>query len=409
MRNKPDHEILDEQIARFRRKGLKVLSFAEPLESRFEQDTAADRAHRLWLEGLIAILFLTGSLIADYLMVRDPAWKLIISRTMMVTPIALLVNLIMRVRPSRKLREGSVAIGITLICYVNLYVQGNKSAATTTYGLICVLITVLFADVVMRLRFPYAAVATLAMSIGALRFLVPASGLPPAEKTVAASLLAVGVGVTALASYSLELQERLGYLLQIRSELQELRLLDLNLRLSRLSFEDQLTGLPNRRAFAEKLQELWLEGQRLNTSLSAIIIDVDHFKVLNDRYGHLHGDKVLQGIGESLLNGIRGERDFAARFGGEEFVVLLPNTEVGPAMQRAEELRASVQALVAYDTDRSQLRPSHMVTISCGVSTCIPSAEISRDELLTYADRALYHAKANGRNRVDFLPMFTYQ
>jgi len=399
---KPDCDVINRSIEKLRNKRFQSLRFSQPLEAQFEQDTAKERCYRLWLEGLLAIIFLNGCLLFDYVMVKDVRWESIVLRTMLVTPLALLVNLLMRLNPRRALREGSVAAGTTLICFINLYVEGNTTASTTTYGLICVLITVLFVDVVMRIRLRYAAISTGVMTVGGLCFLADATGLENPEKIVAASLLAIGVAITMTASYSLEREERLGYLMHLRSEVQGRTLEALNSELQQLSNVDKLTGLPNRRAFEERFENLWAEGERLRTCLSAIIFDVDHFKRLNDRHGHLYGDEVLQHIAGLLVQGLQGHGDFTARFGGEEFVVLLPDTELEKALLLAERVRSLVEVSGKSVTGEPFGNTVLWATVSCGVAMCVPGVGMYRDDLLEAADRALYDAKARGRNRVSF-------
>lgn len=398
----PSREIVDEEIDRLRQSKFRRLRFSDPLENRFERDTAKDRSYRLWIEGLLAIIFLNGCLLVDYILVKDSQWESIVLRTIVVTPLALCVNLLMRLNPRRWIREGSVAAGTTIICFINLYIEGNVTAAATTYGLICVLITVLFVDVVMRIRLPYAVGATAIMSAGGLWFLVQATGLRGPEKIVAASLLAIGVAITMTASYSLEREERLGYLMYLRSEVHGQSLEAWNSELQQLSTVDKLTGLPNRRAFEERFEKLWSEGEGSKMPLSAIIFDVDHFKRLNDRHGHLYGDEMLQHIAGLLLQGLRGHGDFTARFGGEEFVVLLPNTELENALLLAEQVRALVEVSGRPVTGEPFGQVVLWATISCGVSMCVPGLGMYRDDLLKAADRALYEAKASGRNRVSY-------
>ncbi len=396
----PSREIINGAIDKLRRKRFQGLTFPKALEGEFEGTTAKERSYRLWLEGLLAILFLNGCLLLDYVLVENARWESIVLRTMLVTPLALLVNLLMRLNPRRWMREGSVAAGTTLICFINLYVEGNETASTTTYGLMCVLITVLFVDVVMRIRLPYAGAATAVMSVGGLWFLVRATGLETSEKIVAASLLAIGVAITMTAGYSLEREERLGYLMYLCSEVQGEELAARNSELQQLSTVDQMTGLPNRRAFEERFERLWEEGIEAKTPLSALIFDVDRFKALNDIHGHLCGDQMLQHIASLLLQGLRDQANFTARFGGEEFVGLLPNTELEDALELAERIRGLVESSGKPLAEDPFGNPVMWATISCGVSTCVPEAGMYRDDLLKAADQALYKAKASGRNRV---------
>ena len=127
------------------------------------------------------------------------------------------------------------------------------------------------------------------------------------------------------------------------------------------------------------------------------MIDIDHFKAFNDRYGHLQGDACLRQIAHSLVATVRRAGDIVARYGGEEFAVVLPGTTQVGAVRVAEQLRAGVEAL-RLPNDASATAP--IVTISLGVTTMTPQAGINPQTLVAGADRALYSAKRRGRNRV---------
>jgi len=159
--------------------------------------------------------------------------------------------------------------------------------------------------------------------------------------------------------------------------------------------EDKLTGLYNRRHFEERAQEEWLRAHRYYHPLSLVFGDIDHFKKVNDRYGHAYGDKVLKEVSQTLLQHCRNN-DLIARYGGEEFTVLLLETRLEDACVVAERLRAAVKALTFT-------HPSgpFQVTMSFGVA-CVSSEEPqSLTALLEGADKALYMAKHKVRNRVE--------
>jgi len=159
--------------------------------------------------------------------------------------------------------------------------------------------------------------------------------------------------------------------------------------------EDKLTGLSNRRHFEERAQEECLRAHRYNHPLSLLFGDIDHFKAVNDRYGHAYGDLVLKEVAQTLLQHCRNN-DLIARHGGEEFTVLLIETLIEDGLPVAERLRAAVKAL----TFSHPSGPFH-VTISFGI-TCMESEQSqSLAELLEEADKALYTAKRNGRDRVE--------
>jgi diguanylate cyclase (GGDEF)-like protein len=157
---------------------------------------------------------------------------------------------------------------------------------------------------------------------------------------------------------------------------------------------DALTQLCNRRHFSEIIDKEISRAQRRQRPLTLCIIDVDLFKPINDRYGHIAGDSVLRQLGEIMRHHVRGD-DIAARIGGEEFAVLLPETDVEAATTFADRLRLAVAA-AAFQLGNDELQG---MTVSIGVSA-LASGREDRSSLMAAADAALYRAKAQGRNRV---------
>ncbi len=160
-----------------------------------------------------------------------------------------------------------------------------------------------------------------------------------------------------------------------------------------LAQKDELTGLNNRRAFFEQGHLIFEQSKRFGRPISVIMMDIDHFKMINDNYGHSIGDMVLQAVAELLQRLVR-EIDIVARMGGEEFAFALPETGLEDAANLAERLRSEVEKLVVIN-DGHQIK----ITASFGVVTCKNSDE-SIEALLTNSDDALYVAKKNGRNQI---------
>jgi diguanylate cyclase (GGDEF)-like protein len=160
---------------------------------------------------------------------------------------------------------------------------------------------------------------------------------------------------------------------------------------------DELTGLANRRRFMEVLTLERKRAERFESPLGLVLVDLDDFKLVNDRFGHQTGDEVLRGLSEVFRASLR-DVDIAARLGGEEFAVLLPETDEIGAAGVAERLRAGLAALDLEDPEGGRFS----VTASFGVAV-YPQAR-SSDELLTLGDAALYRAKAEGKNRVVLAP-----
>jgi len=173
---------------------------------------------------------------------------------------------------------------------------------------------------------------------------------------------------------------------------------DANRELTRLSSVDGLTGISNRRRFDDTLAKEWRRAARGGTPVSLLLVDVDYFKQFNDNYGHQVGDECLKAVARTLQGRLRRPADLVARFGGEEFVALLPQTEVSGAVAVGEELRRSIEVL-GITHNHSAVSP--FVTISIGIASAVPGRDSKGPEgLIEAADRALYSAKRQGRNRV---------
>jgi diguanylate cyclase (GGDEF)-like protein len=173
-------------------------------------------------------------------------------------------------------------------------------------------------------------------------------------------------------------------------------------QLSEAVLREPLTGLYNRRHFRERFSAELAASSRHNRALSLLLVDIDHFKRVNDEHGHVYGDKVLQMVAGILANLVRTE-DVVARYGGEEFVVLAREADINGATVLAERLRAGVErARCLADGKELSVTVSIGVTISIGAVQA--SVEMTQEELLKAADEALYTAKQQGRNRVVALP-----
>lgn len=168
--------------------------------------------------------------------------------------------------------------------------------------------------------------------------------------------------------------------------------------LERMSREDPMTGLANRRFFNERMDDEWGRAQRSGEPISLIFIDIDHFKAYNDYYGHLKGDDTLVAVAHTLQKILSRSTDVASRYGGEEFVVLLPNTPIAGARAVAERILASVDEL---NIEHRKSKTEKFVTVSVGVSTyAITDEEITIAQFIHQADEAVYKAKAAGRHRI---------
>jgi diguanylate cyclase (GGDEF)-like protein len=172
------------------------------------------------------------------------------------------------------------------------------------------------------------------------------------------------------------------------------KLLEVNRSLELLALEDALTGLANRRQFDLFMVAEMGRAKRSQTGLALLMIDVDHFKLFNDHYGHLAGDECLRHISVIIKDNIKRPGDLAARYGGEEFAVVLPGTDYVGAFLVAEKIRRAVQGAEMKHSESAV----GVVTVSLGVCAYDPASQAVVDDLIGAADKALYVAKASGRN-----------
>ncbi|MCH9670090.1 MAG: GGDEF domain-containing protein [Gammaproteobacteria bacterium] len=158
---------------------------------------------------------------------------------------------------------------------------------------------------------------------------------------------------------------------------------------------DPLTGVANRAVFQRSLNELIAEAQQGGTDIGLLMVDIDHFKAINDNHGHLVGDRVIRFLAKLMTERVKG-RDIVSRYGGEEFTILLPDTDIAGAVTVAENIRDAMEKSRLVRSGSKE--PIGQVTISIGAATYRVDEEA--DEFLDRADQALYHSKQNGRNRV---------
>jgi len=378
----------ESEVANALDRGFPWMYFPARLEHLFECETQHARSRHL--VG-IGILWIALGVIYAIVVPLGPASKHALGvdtvRVGVVTPILIAVTFTIwwGVRPF--IREllmmlANIIAPASMILIIT-FAQGSEVGANRG----ALTIVLLFITVVVRLRFWFAVTACLAIvavQIGVPSLLdVPVPGNVP--------LVLVTLVATLIANYHLERESRLNYLQRLLNRIQGARLAATVVQLQDLSQRDPLTGLANRRALDAQLEALCEKGERF----AVIMVDVDAFKAFNDCYGHVIGDDCLRRVAAMLRASLRCTSDQIARIGGEEFVVVLPQTSMEDARIMAERMRIAVSGL-RIPHARS---PERVVTISAGVSGS--SAPASAAEMLSDADRVLYRAKSLGRNRVE--------
>src|ERR671932_2474575 len=240
------------------------------------------------------------------------------------------------------------------------------------------------------------AVVVKGFQLGAVDFIIK-----PTQKEIILARVTTHLTIEKL-KHSLQVQNaRLQQEIQQRQQV-ETALQEANQELHRLATSDPLTQVANRRLFDQCLSKAWHILVREQLPLSLLLCDVDFFKLYNDSKGHQAGDECLQQVAQALKHAVKRPADLVARYGGEEVVVILPNTNGEGAMRVAEEIRLSVRR-VGVTHPKSPI--SEYVTLSLGVSCIVPCDEASPENLIAAADRALYQAKQLGRDRAVMIPL----
>jgi len=222
------------------------------------------------------------------------------------------------------------------------------------------------------------------------------------EETLAEAFEAGAVDYIKKPLNKIELRARVRSVLKLKQETdqrkaREQELFEANQKLERLSFQDGLTQIPNRRYFDEFLKKEWFRAMRQKRQVALSMIDIDFFKLYNDSYGHQSGDECLKKVANVLSDTLRRSADLVARYGGEEFVALLPDIDEASALKVSESMRSRVAGLgIVHKASEC----SDVVTISGGLAVMIPQKNTPPELLIEAADRALYRAKHKGRNRI---------
>ena len=380
------------------------MRFPSALEQRFLNDGAAARLRYMVLSGVLSLIVFNGFLGADYLMAPDVLDLAIKVRLGLFTPLAIVLLLagwfgrrwVLRLVPPLMV-ECLVLISGVFAAACLAYILAATRSPMGQYYHVGLMVVVIYANIVQRLRFWYALACSLlilAMHIGGV-LMVPAFNQRLVLPVI--SLLVATVVFTLMSNYAMERDERKRYLLVLRQKRLLGNLDEVHHRLQNLARVDVLTGAFNRRHLQEYLDQTWRRAQHRQDEVAVIMLDVDHFKKYNDRYGHPAGDRCLVQVAEVMRSCLRRPGDLVARYGGEEFIAVLPQTSAELAQQAAERIRLAVQAL---QVGHASSDTATVVTVSVGVAGARAAQGHSESELVAAADAALYQSKHAGRNRV---------
>ncbi|MBI3381637.1 MAG: GGDEF domain-containing protein [Aquabacterium sp.] len=390
---------------------MRGLRFEPELEARFNQASAPGRMLHMQITAATALLLFNLFLVSDWYMIPDAFMLSVKLRLFTLTPLVLALVIFGFVvrdwwlsHTPPWLTDVIAMVGTMLVAgCLGVVLMASNSPQVSIYraGLIPVLI---FGNLVQRLRFPRA-LAVSAFILGLFIYTTVARQgecRPYAIIEAPMGLLIIVVTLyTLISNFNLELDERQRFLQNERGQSLRSELEQMKRGLEDLSNLDPLTGLPNRRCFDGYLKELSSQdgATTAGQGMALLLIDVDHFKAFNDRYGHPAGDQCLRQVARAMRSRLGEGRGLLARWGGEEFVVVLPGATPQAAMAVAEDLRQAVAALAMRHEASTT---SEHVSISVGVADPSQAGADERplvDRLVSRADEALYRAKQDGRNR----------
>lgn len=364
------------------------------LEREYEARAALrrERAVRQW--HVAAMLANIACLPLDYS--ADLLTMGLVLRLLVVTPLYL-AGLLFLGRGPQWLRSAAaivplVAFAISAVLIGQAAVEPHSDRYTMATGLL-----ILFANIAVPFTLAQSTVITVT-SMAAMMVIV--LGGPQVSQDVFAltSFIAAITLFSLVVRFQSERSSRNAFLISLGDEIKSARLVALTEALTHLAETDPLTGLYNRRHLAQRLREKWEKARELEDWIGVLMIDIDHFKRFNDAAGHEEGDRCLKEVASALKRETATAGQYVARFGGEEFMAVLHGMEPDPAMQQAERLRRSIEDM---GLAHPGLPEGSCVTVSIGASVLIPSPQSDVAELVAAADKALYEAKANGRNRVE--------
>lgn len=386
---------VDDVLAR----GHAWLRFPKALETQFLADTLEPRRRLLGACGLIGIVgIVIGSANNDLLM-PDIAElsRRVVNFYLLLASLSLIVVWFSPVGWRRNWHGEALTFVNTFGLCMAIIWSGTISLADTTFTHSATLIgPVMYACIAARQHFVWACTCAVLSLVGYVAFV---HGHTPLQQLIVAGntkLLTLSFAFVLVANYALEHSERRNWLLRKLEEQQRGVLIETSERLHRLSIQDPLTGLLNRRQFDADLSQAWSKAAFAKSPAAMLMLDVDSFKRYNDTYGHPAGDACLIQVAQVLADAADEHDGVCARLGGEEFGLLLPGYSLLDAMAVAEALCAEVRAR-RIEHRASEVGPH--VTISVGVAQAWPHEGGGAQALMVAADRALYRAKSDGRDR----------
>lgn len=371
----------------------RLLRFDRSTEARYEAEHGRWRAAHLRHTIIFGVLLYVLHDFSTYLLLPDHYWIIVLATVFVIAPCSLAVaHMMARVSagPRELLATGAILTATALPIFMMYYSDAPHSAHMNTEVILCIV----FANMVMALRFRHALAYSSVVLLGATSAVLMKQGVDPELKIALCFQFTSVCLLTTYSNYVVERRRCRDYRTSLdammRAEMAETS----EKQFQEMSKTDALTGLPNRRFLDERLGE-WFTGD--GSAAAVMMIDIDHFKLFNDTLGHPAGDECLKLIADAFRSAFSEPGVFCARFGGEEFILAIRETEEVHARHLANAVVRAIEALGIPHPGRSD--GVEVVTVSVGVALNARSGPVSQHEMLSQADEALYQAKRAGRNR----------
>jgi diguanylate cyclase (GGDEF)-like protein len=367
--------------------GVGGLAFEPALERRYETDTQRQRLQFLTSTGICGAVIYNLFLISDWLALQDVFAYVAVGRLLLITPMIIAILLLAQRLTSRRTLETVSATATVLSSLMPLVVMIYSDSPYRLHYQLGMLLLMVYCTMIQQLPFRFAA-AAMASMLGIQLVTTHVAGfMDPVTWRANAFLYGSTVVLLLMASYFLERGSRLSYLYALRGRLLEVQLTD-------MARTDPLTQLFNRRHQGDVMAQLWQAAGTQATRVTAILIDIDHFKLYNDNYGHLQGDNCLKQVSATIKQLSAQANALPFRFGGEEMLVLWVGVDGQQARQLGQDLCTAVADLAL---PHPALGVEARVTISVGIATGL-APYVTAHNLIGAADQALYAAKDAGRN-----------
>ncbi|PRX11646.1 UNVERIFIED_ORG: diguanylate cyclase (GGDEF)-like protein [Martelella mediterranea] len=389
-------QALDELIGRNLARSGWMISFPAALEDRFNEHIHTNRHRQVVRAAVVGIVFLFAFVSIDLIYRPALLVHLSIIRAGVILTIMAALSLVIICKQDIRLPGLMSILGISAASLgtgLMLVSIGNPIVRFEPYTFILVAV---IANIALPLRPPQALLASTINFAIAVYFIMPLPALLPDEKASPLIFLLATTLMTLLANVRIETIERKIFLLYLREKLRGEALLHEYRSLDQISNTDALTDLANRRLFDDSLKQNWQAARLNGEPLTLLMIDIDHFKGYNDTYGHPAGDECLKRVAQALKACTRSDRDLPARFGGEEFALILSGCDESGGLRMAARIHETIAGLaITHATS-----PLKRLSVSIGVASARPSDTTHEPRnLLLRADRVLYEAKQAGRNR----------